>query len=228
MTSAWRPVTAHLRDERRPHRGGRPDRARDRASEGAVHTTPHRGDTACRTRAQGFAAAAGSCARAAQRAGESGSGKTTTARMIARLLDQSAGTVTFDGIDIGTASFGRRRAASLRHRPKQDVRAKLRQHAGALVETPRSAASRQQGTAVHAVPWGHLDRAAATISTRALDPVSLCCQWGTMRGWCASSLDGGGMQLRLPEGCLVGWRLSRRIAQLGSSSLHVQAALAVR
>ena len=47
------------RDERRPHRGDRPDRARDRAAEGAVHTTPHGGDAACRTRARGFAAASG-------------------------------------------------------------------------------------------------------------------------------------------------------------------------
>jgi oligopeptide transport system ATP-binding protein len=36
--------------------------------------------------------------------GESGSGKTTTARGLLRLTEPSAGTVTFDGIDVGTAT----------------------------------------------------------------------------------------------------------------------------
>jgi peptide/nickel transport system ATP-binding protein len=48
--------------------------------------------------------------------GESGSGKTTMSRMIARLLDQTAGQIVFDGCDIGTmpsASFAR---SSVRHR----------------------------------------------------------------------------------------------------------------
>jgi len=36
--------------------------------------------------------------------GESGSGKTTTARGLLRLTEPSSGTVTFDGIDVGTAS----------------------------------------------------------------------------------------------------------------------------
>src|SRR4051794_27872665 len=36
--------------------------------------------------------------------GESGSGKTTTARGLLRLTEPSAGTVTFDGIDVGAAS----------------------------------------------------------------------------------------------------------------------------
>jgi peptide/nickel transport system ATP-binding protein len=42
--------------------------------------------------------------------GESGSGKTTLSRMIARLLDQTAGEITFDGEDIGavpSAAFSR-------------------------------------------------------------------------------------------------------------------------
>ncbi|MBV9563699.1 MAG: ABC transporter ATP-binding protein [Bradyrhizobium sp.] len=48
--------------------------------------------------------------------GESGSGKTTLSRMIARLLDQSAGRITFDGEEIGavpSASFG---PSATRHR----------------------------------------------------------------------------------------------------------------
>ena len=41
--------------------------------------------------------------------GESGCGKSTTARLIARLLEPTAGTVTFDGVDISHASMSRMR-----------------------------------------------------------------------------------------------------------------------
>jgi ABC-type glutathione transport system ATPase component len=44
--------------------------------------------------------------------GETGSGKSTTARLIARLLDPTAGTVRFDGDDVTRA--GRRELARLR------------------------------------------------------------------------------------------------------------------
>ncbi|BCP54018.1 hypothetical protein K32_26350 [Kaistia sp. 32K] len=39
--------------------------------------------------------------------GESGSGKTTVARMVSRLLQPSSGRITFDGIDIGDIAPGR-------------------------------------------------------------------------------------------------------------------------
>jgi peptide/nickel transport system ATP-binding protein len=48
--------------------------------------------------------------------GESGSGKTTMSRMIARLLDQTKGSITFDGSDIGNIPSRSFAGSPLRHR----------------------------------------------------------------------------------------------------------------
>jgi peptide/nickel transport system ATP-binding protein len=48
--------------------------------------------------------------------GESGSGKTTTSRMIARLLDQTQGSIEFDGANIGAVPSATFNRSTMRHR----------------------------------------------------------------------------------------------------------------
>ena len=47
--------------------------------------------------------------------GETGCGKTTTARLLCRLMDPTSGTITFDGKDVGSAQGRRAQGAAPRH-----------------------------------------------------------------------------------------------------------------